>query len=516
MTPLVVLSLLSVALTYAQSQPKLWPIPSQYTVGNTLGLNVDMSSFKFSQSQSTQSEIINDAFTRYMTLIFPTIPEGTANNEYSTLNGLSLTIKDPSEDTLGYGMDESYTLTITTKGGTATLNSNTVWGALRGLETFSQLIIFNTTQNYYQGYVSTITDSPRFSHRGVLIDTSRHFQTKQSILNLLDSLSYAKFNVLHIHITDSQSFPYESKVFPKLWDGSYTMYERMIQNDYKDIQNYAKTLGIRVIPEFDMPGHAQSWCVGYPEICPSPSCNTPLNPANNFTWQLLDGFINEAAQLFIDDHIHLGGDEVNANCYDKTPSIVSWMNMMNFTSTQAVGYFDERVIDIANKAGKTVIDWDEVFSAFGDSLDPTKTIIQVWHSGNSLMPDVVKAGFRAIYSPDPIWYLDHLSTTWQDRYVLEPFEYITDPSQQKLVIGGEACMWGETVDVSDIQQTIWPTAAAVAERLWSPQNNNDTKIAQPRMEYFRCLMNRRGIAAAPSNNANERSAPPGPGSCYAQ
>ena len=191
---------------------------------------------------------------------------------------------------------------------------------------------------------------------------------------------------------------------------------------------------------------------------------------------------------------------------------------MGFNSTtQAVGYFDEQAQAIAVKDGKTVISWDEVFSSFQSQLDPTKVIIQVWHGGNSaLLPDVVAAGFRGIFSPDSPWYLDSLSKTWEDRYAIEPLKGITDPSQQKLVIGGEACMWGETVDVSDIQQTIWPTAAAVAERLWSPREYNNTATAKPRMEYYRCLLNRRGIAAAPSNNANERSAPPGPGSCYAQ
>lgn len=180
---------------YGQAEPNLWPLPSQYTVANALNLNVDMANFKF--TQNAQSEIITNAFTRYMALTFPSTPEGTANGDFKTVTGLSLTIKDPSEDTLGYGMDESYTLSITSGGGTATLNSNTVWGALRGLETFSQLVIFNTTLNFYQTFVSSITDMPRFSHRGILMDTSRHFQTKQSIMNVLDSLSYAKFNVLH-------------------------------------------------------------------------------------------------------------------------------------------------------------------------------------------------------------------------------------------------------------------------------------------------------------------------------
>ena len=130
-------------------------------------------------------------------------------------------------------------------------------------------------------------------------------------------------------------------VYPKLWNGAYSVYERYIQNDVTDIINYAKNLGIRVIPEFDMPGHANSWCIGYvsiisisniqylwinewkhniryPGICPSPSCSGPLNPAANETWQLLTAVISEAAALFIDDHMHLGGDEVNTACWDQT------------------------------------------------------------------------------------------------------------------------------------------------------------------------------------------------------
>eukprot|EP01083_Nonionella_stella_P201423 736924_1 len=502
--------------TSAASQPYVWPLPTQFTVSNTLNLNVDQSKFQFTQTQSTKSQVITNAFTRYTSLTFPHTPSGSADNSLQTITGLSLTIKDPSDTTLGYGMDESYVLSLTTSGGIGTLNANTVWGALRGLETFSQLVIFNATLNFYQTYVSSITDSPRFSHRGILIDTSRHFQSKQSIMNVLDSMSYAKFNVLHWHVTDSQSLPYESLVYPKLWDASYTMYERFIQNDIKDIINYAHGLGIRVIPEFDMPGHAQSWCKGYPEICPSPSCQSPLNPATNATWDLLTGLIGEAAKLFMDDHMHLGGDEVNTNCWTKTPSIETWMQQQGYTPIQALQYFDERVIDIANSNGKTVIDWDEVFSNFEKTLDPKKVIIQVWHSGNSLLPSVVAGGFRGIFSPDPNWYLDSLKTTWEQRYVVEPLQYISNTQQQKLVIGGEGCMWGETVDVSDIQQTIWPTAAAVAERLWSPREINSTTAATPRMEYFRCLLNERGIAAAPPKNAQARSAPPGPGSCYYQ
>ena len=101
-------------------------------------------------------------------------------------------------------------------------------------------------------------------------------------------------------------------------------------------------------------------------------------------------------------------------------------------------------------------------------------------------------------------------------YLNEPFEGITNITQQELVLGGETCMWGETVDASDVEQTVWPRAAAVAERLWSPQNVTSVANAQARIAYFRCLLNERGIAAAPYNNTVAREAPKGPGSCYNQ
>ena len=121
-----------------------------------------------------------------------------------------------------------------------------------------------------------------------------------------------------------------------------------------------------------------------------------------------------------------------------------------------------------------------------------------------------------IFSPNSVWYLDHTSTTWNTMYTQEPTSFVTNKNNLPLLLGGEGCMWGETVDVSDIEQTIWPRMAAIAERLWSPQNVNDTKKAEPRIAYFRCLLNQRGIEAAPYNNSQAREAPPHPGNCYLQ
>eukprot|EP01084_Bolivina_argentea_P020345 37837_1 len=286
----------------------IWPLPYQYNFSQFADIYVDASNFQFTLS-STKSDIMNEAIIRYKSLTFPETPEATSNTGAS-ITSLAINIKDYSENTLQYGMDESYTLHITTDSKTATLTANSIWGGLRGLETFSQLVIFNFTQLYYTTWSTMITDKPRFGHRGIMIDTSRHYLSVAAIKNLIDSLAYAKFNVLHWHVTDSPSFPIESKLFPNLWNGAYSNYERFTQSDVAAIVKYAKYRGIRVMPEFDIPGHAQSWCKGYPEICPSPSCTTPLNPAANMTWELLNGFIGqEVATMFEDNYIHLGGDE---------------------------------------------------------------------------------------------------------------------------------------------------------------------------------------------------------------
>ena len=152
---------------------------------------------------------------------------------------------------------------------------------------------------------------------------------------------------------------------------------------------------------------------------------------------------------------------------------------------------------------------------YENNITNKEVTIQVWHGAN-LIGSVVDAGFQGIFSPNAVWYLPHLQVTWQSMYLAEPTLYVTNKNNLPLLLGGEGCMWGEYVDVSDIEQTIWPRMAAIAERLWSPQNVNNTKMAEPRFAYFRCLLNQRGIEAAPYNNSQAREAPPHPGNCYLQ
>jgi len=312
----------------------------------------------------------------------------------------------------------------------------------------------------------------------------------------------------------------ESRVYPLLWDGAYSDYEKYTQEDIMEVVGYAKKRGIRVMAEIDLPGHAQSWCVGYPDVCPDPNCNSPLDPSSDLTWNVIQGLFTELIGmtrydgLFGDDFFHLGGDEVDESCWNTIPHVVAWLKANNMTSHEAYMYFVQFAHNVAISAGRSPVNWEEVYNNFGTKLDK-ETIVHIWLDKDTLSK-VVADGYRAILSDNDLWYLDHLQITWDAMYTNEPFEKISDPSLQALVLGGEACMWGETVDPSDLHQTVWPRAAAFAERMWSARNVNDVAIALPRLETFRCLLTRRGIAAAPVNNDMARSAPPGPGGCYVQ
>eukprot|EP01084_Bolivina_argentea_P111437 198817_1 len=506
------------------TDPFVWPLPSTYTISSTLNLNLANS---FNITTSSTSQILQRAIKRYMDeIIFIHRPDGTPATPLAS--SLTVTAKT-ADESLQLDTDESYTLSINS--GISNISANTIYGAIRGLETFSQLVLYNFTVGYYQAYTSHVSDEPRFQWRGTLIDTGRHYLPVRSIKQLLQSMSYAKLNVLHWHIVDTQSFPYVSRVYPKLASAAPFNdygYQRYSLNDIAGIVSFAQERGIRVVPEFDMPAHTGSWCYGYPEICPNATCNTDhseadfpdgiLNPANNFTYELIEGLFNEATNVFMDEYFHIGGDEVTTNCWDQTPQIVSWEKANGLTDRSALLYFYKRALDIVNNRlikKRKAVQWDDIFSKFEANISNTETTIQVWH-GADLIGDVVKAGFQSIFSPSSEWYLDFLVTSWQTMYTAEPAQNITDPNDLKLLLGGEGCMWGESVDASDLEQTIWPRMSAIAERLWSPRGVNSTQNAEPRYTYFRCLLNQRGVAAAPFNNSDGRQPPHSPGDCYKQ
>ncbi|XP_020532041.1 beta-hexosaminidase 3, partial [Amborella trichopoda] len=408
---------------------------------------------------------------------------------------------------LQFGVDESYRLSVPASG-------SPIYAEI---ETFSQLCHFNITTRIVEIHNApwTIADQPRFSYRGLLIDTSRHYQPLRMIKGVIDGMAFSKLNVLHWHIVDTQSFPLEIPSYPKLWEGAYSPSERYTMSDAKQIVEYAQRRGVHVLAEIDVPGHALSWGIGYPSLWPSSDCQQPLDVSNEFTFKVIDSILSDFSKVFNFKFVHLGGDEVDNSCWLTTPHVRQWLNRHGLNESDAYKYFVLRAQKIAISHGYDVINWEETFNSFGKDLSP-RTVVHNWLGGD-VAPKVVAAGLRCIVSNQDMWYLDHLDTTWQKFYMNEPFTNITDPKQQALVIGGEVCMWGEHVDASDFEQTIWPRAAAAAERMWTPLNKlaKNPRTVTGRLAHFRCLLNQRGVAAAPLAGPG-RVAPLYPASCYSQ
>ncbi|KAJ0979429.1 hypothetical protein J5N97_014903 [Dioscorea zingiberensis] len=513
----------SVDLNLGDELVYLWPLPKSFNHGNqTLTVDPDLS--LQTQGAGWSSPIVAEAFERYKDLVFNSQVFRRGAFESYDVTTLTVVI-DSDDDALQFGVDESYALYVTRRDsmsivGEAIIQANTIYGALRGLETFSQLCIFNYESKNVEIYKAPwyIKDEPRFAFRGLLLDTSRHYLPLNVIKQVIDSMSYAKLNVLHWHMIDEQSFPLEVPSYPDLWKGSYSKWERYTVEDAYEIVNFAKKRGIHVMAEIDVPGHAESWGYGYPDLWPSPNCTEPLDVTKDFTFEVISGILSDMKKIFPFELFHLGGDEVNTDCWNNTLHVKQWLEERNMTTKDAYQYFVLKVQEIALTYNGIPVNWEETFNAFKENLNP-QTVVHNW-LGPGVCPQAVAKGFRCIYSNQGVWYLDHLDIPWQDFYTAEPLEGIEDSSQQQLVIGGEVCMWSETADTSDVQQTIWPRAAAAAERMWSSRDATSTSALNttvlPRMHYFRCLLNHRGIAAAPVTNQYARTPPIGPGSCFAQ
>lgn len=212
---------------------------------------------------------------------------------------------------------------------------------------------------------------------------------------------------------------------------------------------------------------------------------------------------------------HLGGDEVDYKCWFTSEKVKSWMTEQGYTTMEEIyKYFLDRAASIARSQGRTPVQWVEVFEHFGNTLD-NNTLVHVWKD-KSTLNSVILAGYKALLSNQDNWYLDWLDTSWEVMYNNEPTEGLSPEADVSLILGGESAMWGETVDASDLDATVWPRAAAVAERLWTPMHLMDVEAAEDRLLAFRCLLTERGIGAAPVKNRKARQSPPNPGSCYSQ
>jgi hexosaminidase len=384
--------------------------------------------------------------------------------------------------------DESYTLEVA---GGATLRSATTTGALRGLATFAQLIVPGPDGFEIRGI--RIEDHPRFAWRGLMLDVSRHWMPLEVVLRNLDAMAAVKLNVFHWHLSDDQGFRVESKLYPKLQqfgsDGNY-----YTQDEIRQVIAYAGDRGIRVVPEFDIPGHTSSWFPGYPELTAAPGIyeigrhfgvfDPVIDPTREDVYAFLDGFLGEMAQLFPDSYFHIGGDEVNGRQWSQSQHVQAFMKQHGLADSNALQvYFNRRISAMLEKRGKIVIGWDEVLQP---NL-PMGTVIHSWRGQASLADAAVK-GYRAILSWG--YYLDHLNPA-RYHYGIDPLAGAAanlTPEQAARVLGGEACMWSELVDAENVDSRIWPRTAAIAERFWSPPQVTGVDSMYARMETVSRLL----------------------------
>jgi hexosaminidase len=380
------------------------------------------------------------------------------------------------------GEDESYTLEVTNSG--AKLNAETPLGTMHGLQTFLQLVA--VTPQGFAAPAVTIHDKPRFPWRGLMIDVGRHFMPIEVLQRNIDGMEAVKMNVFHWHLSENQGFRVESKKFPKLHEmGSDGLY--YTQEEVRGLIEYARDRGIRVVPEFDVPGHSTAWLVGYPEFASGPGpyeierrwgvFDPAFDPTSEKTYKFLSEFFEEMAKLFPDHFFHVGGDEVNGKEWDGNPKIQLFIRANHLKNNQSLqAYFNKRLQAIIAKHGKSMVGWDEVLTP---DL-PRDIVIQSWRGQDSLAA-AAKQGFRGILSSG--YYLD-LGLSAARHYTVDPMSGAAalSPEEQQRILGGESCMWSEYVNAENVDSRIWPRNAAIAERLWSPQNVTDVASMYARMD----------------------------------
>ena len=417
--------------------------------------------------------------------------------------GLYMTIDKVGEVKLGE--DESYTLKVTKE--EMALTAPTDIGAMRGLETFIQMV--QVKEGKFVIKTGTVTDSPRFPWRGLMIDVSRHFQPMEVIKRNIDGMAMVKMNVLHLHLVDDHGFRVESKLFPQLTEkasnGQY-----FTQLEIKEIIQYAASKGIRVVPEFDVPGHASAFLTAFPEYGSAPGpyklqnrsgiFDPTLDPTNEGTYQFLNTLFEEMASLFPDDYFHIGGDENEGKHWNSNPKILAFMKEQGLGDVHALqNYFVKRVQKKLIALNKKMIGWDEILNK---ELEKS-AVIHSWR-GLEGLKTASENGYKTILSNG--FYIDLMKRA-SDHYLVDPLPegLNLDEEASKNVLGGEATMWSELVIPRTIDSRIWPRTAAIAERLWSPAEVRDVEDMYKRLDVMSLNLERAGLTHLSNRDALMRN-----------
>jgi hexosaminidase len=464
----------------SQAQLHLMPMPAQITIdGGALALS---STFAVDVSGARTGRL-TDAIDRAVARMEDATGLRHAGPGAPGTTRLLVKVEHPAADVQAFEEDESYELKVTAAG--AEIDAPNELGAMHGLETLVQLI--QPGGNGYEIPAVTIRDVPRFRWRGLLIDCGRHFEPMAVLKRNLDGMAAMKLNVFHWHLTEDQGFRIESKVFPRL-TGLGANGQFYTQEDAKEIVAYARARGIRVVPEFEMPGHSTAWLYAYPALA---SGSTPkevrfefgvssyaMDPTREETYVFLAQFLKEMTGIFPDAYVHIGGDEAPAPDWKSNPRILDFKKAHGLKDNDALqAYFNTRVLEILAGLHRHMMGWDEVLTP---GL-PKDVVVQSWR-GEASLGKGAKLGYEGVLSAP--YYLDAMKAAGE-YYLADPLPSTSDLSteERNRILGGEVCMWGEQLDGRTIDSRIWPRTAAMAERLWSAENVRDVDDMYRRLEY---------------------------------
>jgi len=413
--------------------------------------------------------------------------------------------------------EQGYQLKVTASGIQIAARTNA--GLYYGMQSLLQLAAQNSE---HQVPFADIEDFPQYSWRGFMLDVSRHFYTVEEIKRLLDVMSRYKLNIFHWHLTDDQGWRLEIKRYPRLtsvaaWreeiPGSVFFNKRpdtlkgrpyryggfYTQKQARDIVQYAAVRGITVVPEIELPGHAEAALAAYPEFSTSgfaqpvansmgyaPGAVSEYNPGNPKTFDFLENVLKEVMAIFPSPYIHIGGDEVDKTHWKNNASCQALLKKEGLKDyEQLQSYFINKIGRFVEKKGRKIIGWDE---ALEGNLLPSAAITY-WRSYAKKAPLKAVSGGHAFINvcSDPLYFnryqadpegeplaAPHSINTLERVYGYQVTPAGFTPDEQKLVLGGQAAIWTEFFNSgSQMEYMLLPRLLAFAENLWTPGRAKD-------------------------------------------
>jgi len=514
-------------LTLLSAATALWPEPTKQTNGTQV-LYLDPSSVQTTykplasssgaSNSTVDAQLISGAFTRFKTNVgkaayvpWKFYPRGDSfepahNSSGASLKSIVVQQTLPMSKTRSNSStpDEQYTLDVFCNG-TALIQASTANGAMHGLTSLLQLFYKSTTNQIYTNLAPVhIEDKPVYEYRGLNMDIARNWEPPSSVKHLIDGMELAKFNVLHIHATDAQSWPIDIPSMPELAQkGAYAPHLYWTASELDDVLSYAYARGIEPIIEIDSPGHLSSVAYSHPDLiaafnvqpwgndCAEPPCGS-IQLNNPDVYKFFDKLYSDLLPRTskYSKRFHSGGDEVNANAYLLDPTVKSNDSAVLQPLIQK---FKSHLEATINKAGLQNMVWEEMIVNWNLTLNPN-TIVQTWQGQDSIA-DVAGKGYKTLFGDYYHWYMDcgygqwlDPNTTaiadgtgvikppytdycnplksWREMYSYDPTVNLTAAMIENLY-GGEVHIWHELTDATNLDSKVWPRALAGSEIMWS-------------------------------------------------